>query len=139
MARQTVYRFDWDLDGDQNEDELEFVVGMLKAHWNGAPIGVDADLGLWDGHHHVIGMFNKLDDAIRACNPTEIYVENGRVFIRYIHHDGTNTYELRQLTKRGQAWLDYNLDTASSKAWLKNHIMATKGYTRRFIAKGGSL
>ncbi len=137
MARQTVYRFDWDLDGDQNEDELEFIAGLIETHWNGERIAVDADLGLWDGHHHAVGLFDSVDDAIRACNPTEIYVENGRVFIKYIHHDGTNTYELRQLTAKGLAWMNNTAD--ASRAWLGSHLLATKGYTRRFIAKGGSL
>ncbi len=137
--RKLVYEFDWDLDGDQNEDALEYVAELLASHWNGAPIIVDATLGLWSGPLRVVGLFYTLDEAIRVCNPTRIYVDKGRVFIEYDHHDGTNVHELRQLTKRGQEWFEYKERTAFSKDWLKNHLLATKGYTRRFIAKGGPL
>ncbi len=136
--RQTVYEFDWERTGDENEDELEFITGILEQHWNGEPVAVDAGLGLWYGTVRAGGLFRTLRDAVRGCNPTRIYVENGRVFIDHVHHDGTNTYELRQLTAKGRTWFENN-DNGIRVGHLGVHLINTKGYTRRFIAEGGSL
>lgn len=136
MKSETLYEFDWDVDGDINEENLQWAYDWLRERWDGNAVLVDGHLGLWDGIHTVAGLFWDLKDAIRSMNPSTIRIVGGcKVVVESRHHDGTNRFELRQLTAKGAKWLDNQAPTGRLGAYAP-HLIDTEGYSRNFIRRG---
>lgn len=70
------------------------------------------NVGRWNGVSSGFNVFNGEDfektyfDAIKDCDFVKIWDENGHLYIECSHHDGTNNYEIKQLTERGKAYLE---------------------------------
>lgn len=62
-------------------------------------------VGRWTGSHAAGTVFNDWDDffhdATRDCDYWEIWDENGHFYVRCSHHDGTNNFEIKRLSRRG--------------------------------------
>ena len=60
---------------------------------------------LWDGTRRGGVVVRYLDDFLTkfldGADDIEIYTKNGKLFVAKHHHDGTNTFECKLLTKRG--------------------------------------
>lgn len=89
---------DWDMEKNRLEHFLSghrwLVMGYVQ---------------LWTGNHpagKVITSFNELSVAWRDCDYISFYDEDGHFYIKCSHHDGTNSFELRKLTKRGEEYLE---------------------------------
>ena len=66
-----------------------------SGRWNGVFEGGD------------IGDFDTLfNDAITDCNFLKFYDVNGHLYLTCSHHDGTNNYEIKEVTKRGLDFYD---------------------------------
>ena len=84
--------------------------------------------GCWDGRHaggYVFKGFNQLSRAWQNVDSFKIYDDNGKFCINGYHHDGTNCWEVKKLTKKG---LDYynrheydNPQTLHEKLWEKGY------------------
>lgn len=64
-------------------------------------------IGRWNGPAEGGFTFSTVDELSRAwedCDYFELFDENGHLFINASHHDGTNHFEVRQLTEKG---IDY--------------------------------
>lgn len=48
-------------------------------------------------------MFN---EAIKNCDYWKIWDENGHLFFQCSHHDGTNRYEIKRITQKGESYLE---------------------------------
>lgn len=100
----------------------------------GNPIIVSGSIGRWDGTHSGFTVFNDFDDVMQGadspfkdCEIKKIWDENGHMFIRGAHHDGSVTVELRQLTAAGaqayeeisEAWVGepFTITGNSSTSW----------------------
>ena len=69
---------------------------------------VKATLGLWYGVYDGGKVIESLESAIKQTfeDYNEIYIERRRLKVKAIHHDGTNFYQFKELTKRGEEYYE---------------------------------
>lgn len=89
---------------------------------------------LWYGKRRagtVFSDFNKmLDTALKDCDYLSIYDENGHLYLKCSHHDGTNLYEIKQMTNKGKEYLErweYSFDKRTEE---QCHEQIWKRYSR---------
>ena len=77
---------------------------------------VIGDLGLWHGTVKGGKIIRGLWRAIRECfeDYNHIYQEGKRLKVDAIHHDGTNRFQIRELTPRGVSYWQRNEDLKPS-------------------------
>ena len=85
-------------------DDMMFNIANDKA--NNVDCVVIGTLGLWDGKHDVVPThFPTLTKAINACVERCEYIviteENGTIYVKATHHDGTNYFEIHKLNAKG--------------------------------------
>ncbi len=66
--------------------------------------------GRWNGRYRggyiftdFMEMFYK---ATKDCDYIHIYDENGHLFLQCSHHDGTNLYEIKKVTEKGESYIE---------------------------------
>lgn len=96
---------------DINDCYLEDVEGEISHYekTNGQKqYIVLADLGLWngrfDGGKIIIGLWNTISQCFEDYN--EIYEEGGKLKVVAHHHDGTNYFQIKELTERGEEYAE---------------------------------
>lgn len=73
------------------------------------PCMVTGELGLWNGHPSIVPMkFDCVEDAVKRCVSRDIMdidvvYNKGAIEINCYHHDGTNCFNIRKLSKKGKA------------------------------------
>lgn len=77
------------------------------------PVVLTGSLGLWDGNHSIVAeMFDSVGDAIRkiinngsgsTCCDFDIEYVDGHIKMLHHHHDGTNSFMIRALSRKGIA------------------------------------
>ena len=87
------------------EDERYNVECYEKEHGTKTYV-ILADLGLWNGHAAGGKVIKGLWNAISKCfeDYNHIYEYRRRLCVDAIHHDGTNHFQIKELTSKG---LDY--------------------------------
>lgn len=101
----------------------------LKRFFNdGSTYILTGTAGLWNGRSRggtVIRNFNDLSKAWSDVDYVKIFDDKGMFNIHGIHHDGTNCWEVKKLTKRGVEYLDrHEYDdpqTLHEKLWGKGY------------------
>lgn len=92
--RRVQTEFDWECASDE-----------LKAHLKDFDIFlVVGTCGLWNGNFAGGKFCRNLDEVMqcmKSCDDYEIYDENGRMYITGWHHDGTNNFAVKTLTRKG--------------------------------------
>jgi len=86
------------------------------------------NVGTWQGQRRggfVFDTFEELSKAWENCDFLEIYEENGHLYIDCSHHDGGNSYEIKELTDKGwDYWNDHEGDMSEeelhTKLWNSN-------------------
>lgn len=75
-------------------------------------IAVFADLGLWNGRRRGVKIVESFSDVLALCDDlmyVKIETTPQGLTVTAPHHDGTNVYTLRALTKAGaNRWSDYD-------------------------------
>ena len=112
------------------EDEIDWDAAKteLKNFFDGKTVGFFGAVGLWHGTYKAgkVGEFWKLFyEAIKDCPYFKITDENGRMYLTCSHHDGTNHFEIREVTDKGYEYLDrweYNWSDKRSEAEVHNQI-----------------
>ena len=76
-----------------------------------------ADIGLWNGRFDGGKVIQGLWKAISECfeDYNEIYQEDMLLKVKAIHHDGTNHFQIRELTPRGLEYYYNNIDVKSDR------------------------
>ena len=73
------------------------------------------NLGLWFGNRRggkvVKGLWNAISSTLEDYNT--IYQEGRTLKVDAIHHDGTNHFEIYELTEKGEEWYNRNNDWRS--------------------------
>lgn len=93
------------------------------------PLLVVGSLGLWDGRYDggkICRDFRELAGAWEHCDYIKIYDQNGHMYIECSHHDGTNYWECKLLTEKGEnyaedhSWDMYDRDL-HKRLWNDSH------------------
>ncbi len=75
--------------------------------------------GLWNGNFvagKVISTWNELMQGFKDCDYFKFWDENGHLYISGAHHDGINTFEMKQLTEKGSSmWKNWEYGLCTRK------------------------
>lgn len=98
----------WSWIEDMISDDVECFFDNLKySDVNKQAVVISGHLGLWWGSPTIQEeMCDSLSEAVKKCwgdcDAVEVTSFNGSVRVRAMHHDGTNCFEIRPLTERGE-------------------------------------
>ena len=124
-----------DLRYDADAIEWETVWRELCNFFKNKEVIFFGTLGLWNGRHAggQTGKFERLfNEAVRDCDYLHFYEENGHLFLECSHHDGTNYFEIKEITEKGQQYLEnweYSYKDKRSKQDIHERIV--KNYSKR--------
>lgn len=113
---------------NEMEDDWRIVTDMFLPQYleNNKYIAVGS-VGRWDGNFGgwtILENMHDFYDLIDGCRYIEIKDDDGHLFIRCTHHDGTNSYELKELTYKGYNFYNYhswNYDNKTLGKYLFNN------------------
>lgn len=94
---------------DETEINFEADLDNIEGHtaYN-VPVILTGFVGRWDGQHEICPVsFNSVADAIKACFGNdildiEVFFDDGKLEVSAHHHDNTNKFTIRALSKKGQ-------------------------------------
>lgn len=96
------------------EEDVKFYLDCIDKHIFSHPLLVTGSVGRWDGTYNggkVIDNTRDFWDLLVDCAYVELASEKNHLYIKCSHHDGTNHYEIRELTNRGyKFWREYAWD-----------------------------
>ncbi|MBO5969197.1 MAG: hypothetical protein J6S14_11950 [Clostridia bacterium] len=95
--------FEYDLDWEDARHDLE------KFMRDNGPLLVVGSLGLWYGNcagGKICKDLRELSGAWEDCDYINIYDQNGHLYIKCSHHDGSNYFECKVLTEKGENYAD---------------------------------
>lgn len=99
-----------DLIYESDRNEWEMVSELLEEFFSGKKWVAYGYFERWDGHYYnsiVFESFKKLLNSLtQDCDYLGIYDENGHLYIKCSHHDGTNYFEVKQVNKFGVSYLE---------------------------------
>lgn len=98
--------------------------------------------GLWNGNFAAGTIFTDFtemfDNAIKDCDYWKIYDVNGHLYLKCSHHDGTNFYEIKEVTDRGVEYLqnwEYNYSDKRTEEYVHKNIMERYSRLPRYAEK----
>lgn len=111
------------IDLEENEDPDEndcwnFWEFQCENHWDDVSYKAKLDegyyiivgtLGLWNGNFRGSCLVKgTLLEAIQKCLETynRIYMHSKKLYVEAVHHDGTNNFIIKKLTKKGEEYYD---------------------------------
>jgi len=89
--------------------------------------------GTWRGNLPGGKVVNTFDEALESMSGCDIEIQEdstGELTLIGSHHDGTNYYNVRFLTKKGIDWYEHHNWTSDREAI--EHLWNTRCYTKRF-------
>ena len=95
---------DWDA-------EMQMLAEFIKNSANG--FLVVGEVRRWNGQFpggKICNSLSELSDAWRDCQYVKIYDVNGHFYIKCSHHDGTNFFEMKELTEKGKIYTQTHWD-----------------------------
>lgn len=103
---------DWEPTDNAIWDEVYFLDGCnwddfesnFGEFFNSNKFLLQGFVGRWHGRVRggfIFDSISEMSEAWRDCDYVEIYDENGHLYIRCSHHDGSNFFEIRMLNKMG--------------------------------------
>lgn len=104
------------------EDVACFFDNLKSSDCDKVPVVISGHLGLWWGRPVIDNeACVSLSEAIRkcwgSCDAVEVTSHGGVVVVRAMHHDGTNCFEIRPLTERGEAKMREGEDICVGNHW----------------------
>lgn len=108
---------EWEPTEQEIYDEAYFLDGVywgdfeanFKNFFDSHTFILQGTIGTWRGKAkggYIFDSFNELSKAWDDCEYVKIYDENGHLYIKCSHHDGTNHYEIRMLNEKGYDYAD---------------------------------
>lgn len=131
----------WRYEESQIDWEIEFE--RLKDFFQGKTVGFFGEVGLWHGTYKAgkIGDFEQLFwRVIEDCDYFKFYDENGHLYLTCSHHDGTNHFEIKELTKKGREYLSnfedwYFVNDKRTEEYVHDQIYKRYSKLPRFAEK----
>lgn len=80
----------------------------LRSIFNGKYLAVGT-CGRWYGIYpggFIFETFEELMSRFGCCDFIKIWLENGRLYVKGSHHDGTDEVEVKEITERGERYYD---------------------------------
>lgn len=108
----------------------------------GNTILASGSIGRWDGTRAGCSDFPTFEDVLsgpdspfKDCEIRKIWDENGHLYVHGVHHDGSVTVELRQLTDAGMEALEAMRDVWFGQPFVAahRHYDGSKGSMREFF------
>lgn len=130
---------DWRYHEDKVDWECE--KERIDEFFKGKTVGFFGDVGLWHGVYKAgkVGEFWKLFyDAIKDCDYIRIYDENGHLYLTCSHHDGTNHFEIKEVSNKGTEYLErweYNWGDKRSERDVHTQIFRRYSKLPRYAEK----
>lgn len=109
----------------------------LVKFFDGKKIICFGSVGRWNGTFRGGEIFESFEDAYyrmtKDCDYVKIYEEDGHLYVQCSHHDGTNNFEVKVLTDKGEDYYDnweYMIfpNDARNEEYIHNQII--KRYSR---------
>lgn len=100
-------------DTEEVNDYREMFDTILKDFCEGKTFVLQGTVGTWQGKMLGGFIFNSPDGfyrAIEKCDDFAFYDDRGRLLIECDHHDGHNSYEVKELTEIGLKYLEEHED-----------------------------
>ena len=96
------------------------------------------NIGRWDGNYrggYIFNTFEEFCKCFRDCDCIEITDDAGHLEIKCSHHDGTNFYEVKQVSGFGCEWYDnhyWDMDEEElhTKMWNNNFMTGLPHFAR---------
>jgi len=94
----------------------------------------------WNGKFQSGHIFKDFMDtyltATKSCDYSHIYDENGHLYLKCSHHDGTNCYEIKKLIDKGvdylQRWED-NYDDTRNERYVHDRLVQVYSVLPNFV------
>lgn len=105
FSKNTVY----ELASEIENDDFMNILNELKSFFDDKTVMFTGAIGRWNGTHagFDIGDFDDLfSEYTEDCDYFEIYDDDGALYIRCSHHDGTNLFQVLTLTNKGARAFD---------------------------------
>ena len=118
---------------DEADRWIEDELSMMNDYFDGKTVIFFGTLGLWDGRHAggKIGTFEELyESAISDCGYVKMYDNNGHLFLECSHHDGTNFFEIKELTPAGIDYMERWEYSTDRRTMQDAHIQIIKRYSK---------
>lgn len=110
--------YEW-INGEEQWDYINFFGNLVYGKAYKEFYTIEYNLGLWNGRKegYISKVFQNLSDAIeyalqssRDYNDYKVTFEDGMIFVYGYHHDGTNIFKIRQVSKIGKKRLAKGTD-----------------------------
>lgn len=91
--------------------------------------------GLWTGKHECMDRYYTMEEMLQAilkdCDYVKIWSDDGHLFIKASHHDGTHEFEIKLITDKGynvlEEWEDGEIDMTCYEMY--NNLWENEEYT----------
>ena len=117
--------------------DLDYTLNELFAYFGDKRVLFTGTVGRWNGRcpGGKVGEFQDLlYDLLRDCDEVTFYEERGRLYVKGVHHDGSNTMEVRSLTEAGEnAWEDWDYGERFndlSEQQMHERLLKSRRYTK---------
>ena len=106
----------WDVRYRYDESDVDIAKELLERVFNNAnKLICVGSVGRWNGVFSGGFVFNTLDELLskagKDCNYFKIYDCNGHLYMHCSHHDGSCSFEIKELTDKGVEYYDnWNYD-----------------------------
>lgn len=117
-----------------NDIYFDDAMHELKHFFEGKALLVCGDVGRWNGSRSA-GKVIDVDELYKCwtdCDYISIYDEDGHLFIKASHHDGTNFWEVKILTETGcdkyANWYD-SWNSSPTEEEIHNELWDNPAYT----------
>lgn len=109
---EATEKYAYDLISDMLEDDLEYAKSLVDEAFDGSRIWAFGTCQRWNGYYRGGSDYDDFDDFLSSVidgvgySYLTIICDNGHLYVTVSHHDGVNRYELKKMTKAGEAYID---------------------------------
>ena len=93
----------------QEETNWGYFKNELEHFLEGSSWLIYGSCGLWTGRHaagKVVNTLSEMSTAWNSCDYIKFTDDDGHLFLKCSHHDGTNCFEIKRITNKGLQFLE---------------------------------
>jgi len=106
-------------------DYDDFMADIKRADKEYESYIITGNLGLWDGKkeiypEYVTSLVKAIEKCLDKCDDYIVYLNNGKLEVEGLHHDGRNTFMISAFSNKGQLrWEEYENGDTDDLEFLK--------------------